>query len=312
MSRSLSRLGALVVLLLLSACAGLRIPEAPRAAFSRSADMPLAEGVTYWSVTRDDPLRQVYHVVRIDLASPKTGLFVSPPNDGNGQYHARTTSDFVTASGALLAVNASYFTPFKAGTRGGDDFVPHAGEHVDPVGKVIVDGVEVEPPNAPEVDPRVNAILCIHDAFVEIRSGHACRWDVVDAVAAGPVLLVDGASQPFQHANPKYARDRHPRTAFGVSADGRTGWLVVVDGRQTVVSEGATLPELTDFFRELGAADAINLDGGGSTTLAVADGFGRPRVLNSPIHTGVPGRERPVANHLGLRTVAPAQPAGAN
>jgi len=299
----LRRAAALGALLLLSACASVDIPASPRAAFSRSASSTLSEGVTYWSETRENPLRQVYHVVQLDLADPKVELFVSPPNDGAGQYHARTTSEFVTASGALLAVNASYFVPFKAGTPGGDDFVPHAGQHVDPVGKVIVAGREVAPPDDPEVDPRVNAILCIHPSFVEIRSGATCRWDVVDAVAAGPVLLVDGAEQSFQHAGPKYARDRHPRTAFGVSADGRTGWLVVVDGRQTVISEGATLTELTAFFRDLGAADAINLDGGGSTTLAVDDGFGRPRVLNSPIHTGVPGRERPVANQIGVRVL---------
>ena len=301
--RSVLRAAAIGGLLLLSACASVHIPATPQTAFGRSETSTLSEGVTYWSETRENPLRQVFHVVRLDLANPKVQLFVSPPNDGAGQYHARTTSDFVTASGALLAVNASYFTPFKPGARGGDDFVPHAGQHVDPVGKVIVAGAVVAPPEVPELDPRVNAILCIHPSFVEIRSGHTCRWDVIDAVAAGPVLLVDGVEQSFKHAGPKYAADRHPRTALGVSADGRTGWLVVVDGRQTVISEGATLAELTAFFRDLGAADAINLDGGGSTTLAVDDGFGRPRVLNSPIHTGVPGRERPVANQLGVRVL---------
>lgn len=292
-------------LLLLTACAGIRFPAAPPAAFSRSADVVLASGVTYWSETRESPLPQVYHVVRLDLADPAVRLFVSPPNDGPSHFKARTTSDFVVASGALLAVNASYFVPFKAGSRGGDDFVPKAGAHVDPVGKVVVGGAVMAAPQVPEVDPRVNAILCVNPGFVEIRAGETCRWDVIDAVAAGPVLLVDGAEQSFHNADPKYARNRHPRTAFGVSGDGRTGWIVVVDGRQSVISEGASLPELTAFFRDLGAADAINLDGGGSTTLAVADGFGRPRVLNSPIHTGVPGRERPVANQLGVRIMAP-------
>jgi hypothetical protein len=61
-------------------------------------------------------------------------------------------------------------------------------------------------------------------------------------------------------------------------------------------------------LRDLGAVDAINLDGGGSATLVVAD-HGRPRVLNSPIHTGVPGRERPSANHLGVGAArAPSNP----
>nr|WP_324250422.1 phosphodiester glycosidase family protein [Xanthomonas vesicatoria] len=46
----------------------------------------------------------------------------------------------------------------------------------------------------------------------------------------------------------------------------------------------------------------INLDGGGSSTLA-ARVDGRVRTLNRPIHTGIPGRERPVANQLGVRSV---------
>jgi hypothetical protein len=96
----------------------------------------------------------------------------------------------------------------------------------------------------------------------------------------------------------------HPLVAL--SADRRTAWMVVVDGRQPFWSHGATLQELAGIFRRLGAADAINLDGGGSTTMAVAGPAGA-RVVNSPVHTGIPGRERPVANHLGvrIRTVAP-------
>jgi len=55
---------------------------------------------------------------------------------------------------------------------------------------------------------------------------------------------------------------------------------------------------------ELGASDAINLDGGGSSTMVVAGEDGTPQVINRPIHTGVPGRERPVANHLAVVPIA--------
>ena len=44
----------------------------------------------------------------------------------------------------------------------------------------------------------------------------------------------------------------------------------------------------------------MNLDGGGSTSIAIDDGRGGVRLLNSPIHTRIPWRERPVANHLGV------------
>jgi hypothetical protein len=81
--------------------------------------------------------------------------------------------------------------------------------------------------------------------------------------------------------------------------------MVVVDGRQ-LTSLGATLPEMAEIFRRLGAAEALNLDGGGSTALVIA-GQDPPRLVNVPIHTGVPGRERPSANHLGVRAARDAR-----
>jgi exopolysaccharide biosynthesis protein len=50
----------------------------------------------------------------------------------------------------------------------------------------------------------------------------------------------------------------------------------------------------------VGARYAMNLDGGGSSTMVVADKDGRARILNSPIDNLIPGRERPVADHLGI------------
>jgi exopolysaccharide biosynthesis protein len=66
-----------------------------------------------------------------------------------------------------------------------------------------------------------------------------------------------------------FATTRHPRTALGWREDG-TLLLVVVDGRQPGYSEGMSLFELTELFRALSAVEALNLDGGGSTTLVVA------------------------------------------
>jgi hypothetical protein len=87
---------------------------------------------------------------------------------------------------------------------------------------------------------------------------------------------------------------------LGLDTRRRLAWLVTVDGRQPGFSEGASLDELADIFISLGARDAINLDGGGSTTMVVESANGH-LVLNRPILTGVPGRERPSANHLGVR-----------
>ncbi|MGW8565280.1 phosphodiester glycosidase family protein [Isoptericola sp. NPDC055881] len=108
-------------------------------------------------------------------------------------------------------------------------------------------------------------------------------------------LLEDGE---VTSSTSDFATLRHPRTAVGLSADGATAYLVVVDGRQAQ-SIGASLPELGRFLAQLGADDAINLDGGGSTTMvARLPGDTGTSVLNSPSD----GAERLDANGLGLFT----------
>jgi hypothetical protein len=82
---------------------------------------------------------------------------------------------------------------------------------------------------------------------------------------------------------------RQPRTLAGVRADG-TLLLVTVDGRRPGWSTGMTLPEAARLMRSLGAREALNLDGGGSTTMTV-----RGEVVNRPSdRTG----ERPVSDGL--------------
>jgi len=85
------------------------------------------------------------------------------------------------------------------------------------------------------------------------------------------------------------AEARHPRSAVGFSADSSTIYLVTVDGRSDK-SVGMTLFELALFMREYGSRDALNFDGGGSTTLVVLD-----EVANRPSDAA---GERPVGNAL--------------
>jgi hypothetical protein len=110
-------------------------------------------------------------------------------------------------------------------------------------------------------------------------------------VGGGPRLARAGrpvAAGP-EAGTPGFVEARHPRTAVGVRADGRI-LLVTVDGRQPERSVGMTVAELTALVLELGAVEAINMDGGGSTTM-VAGG----RVVNHPSDlTG----ERPVGDAL--------------
>ena len=79
-----------------------------------------------------------------------------------------------------------------------------------------------------------------------------------------------------EKASRSFAETRHPRTAVAKLADGQF-LMITVDGRQPGVSAGMSLPELAEYLLSLGAVDAMNLDGGGSTTMYL-DG----KVVNTP------------------------------
>jgi exopolysaccharide biosynthesis protein len=94
-------------------------------------------------------------------------------------------------------------------------------------------------------------------------------------IGGGPLLLRDGQrveSPEDEHISRVFFLSRHPRTAVGHREDG-TMLFVTVDGRQSDRSVGMSLRELSDLFIELGAVSAINLDGGGSTTMFAGDGI---------------------------------------
>ncbi|MGQ0713661.1 MAG: phosphodiester glycosidase family protein [Gemmatimonadaceae bacterium] len=78
------------------------------------------------------------------------------------------------------------------------------------------------------------------------------------------------AADSIEGTVPRFSRARHPRTAIGISRDSATVYLVTVDGRQKA-SVGMTLEELADAMIALGAYEAMNFDGGGSTALVVRD-----------------------------------------
>ncbi len=117
----------------------------------------------------------------------------------------------------------------------------------------------------------------------------AAPWPASPRAAAAPALIIggwprllrDGASvaarAPADEGTiSRNAEVRHPRTGIGFSRDSATLYLVTVDGRQAA-SAGMTLVEFAALMKELGAWNALNFDGGGSTTLVIGD-----RVANVP------------------------------
>jgi len=145
------------------------------------------------------------------------------------------------------------------------------------------------------------ALLALH-AGDSVRVNVALRpFAPLEAVGGRPVLLRDSVivAAVDTEGSPGFATGRHPRTAVGIGRKGRRLLLVAVDGRQPAYSDGMTLRELANLLRELGARDAINLDGGGSTTLVYADpaASGRLRMANRPSDTT---GERAVGDALAI------------
>jgi Phosphodiester glycosidase len=122
--------------------------------------------------------------------------------------------------------------------------------------------------------------------------------EVAMAVTGNTFILRDGARVSKDDV------DLHPRTAVGIDRDTGQVLLLVVDGRQEL-SRGLTMKELAKLFQRLGAEDALNLDGGGSSIMVARQADGSLGVLNSPSD----GHPRPVANGLEITyRPAPARP----
>ncbi|MFZ4573894.1 MAG: phosphodiester glycosidase family protein [Phycisphaerales bacterium] len=254
--------------------------------------------------TADGPV-EVF-VAQVNLADPLIEVVVTEPlpgtlaadGDGTTTHEAvlTPTDQWAKDNKLELAVNANFF-----GRLGKD---PEA----DIIGLSISDGRVISPLRSFEknADPALvfakdntARIACIDEAQLP------GAWDAVAGVGAsektprlGGLLVQDGKNLGEKaRVEPMV---RHPRTGAGVSADGRTLWLVVVDGRQAGYSVGMTLPELADLLIELGADDAVALDGGGSSAF-VAKKNESEWITNKPSD----GKFRPVANSLGFRLREP-------
>lgn len=165
-------------------------------------------------------------------------------------------------------------------------------------------GLEVEPGQAVllaagKAGPRVLKDLRQNEEWrLRLSLTGAINWSAIHhALGGGPRLLTKGqvaVSDLSERFSPDLINGRHPRTAIGTTADGEIV-VVVVDGRSRF-SRGVTLAELAMLMKERGCADAVNLDGGGSSALWLASG-----VVNLPSD----GVERPVANALALFTPLP-------
>lgn len=254
-------------------------------------DQQLFEGITYTRIIHTEPIHQIIHIAKIDLQADGLSFLVTPSGElDNFDFEARTTSQFLAEFDLQLAINTDFFDPWKDYSP--LVYYPHVGDGTNGRGLSASQGDITTVGYVPPED-----YVTLYISEDNRASFSPPQGDIYNAVSGNVFILRDGEIPQFD-AEP-YLQKRHPRTAIGLSQDENTLILIVVDGRQPNYSDGATLPELAQMFLDAGAYTAINLDGGGSSTM-VMDDNGTPKLLNSPIQSRIPARERPIANHLGI------------
>lgn len=249
---------------------------------------PIFLGVESTSVSLTSPRPIHLHALRIDLTAE--GISVCT-NDSNGDTPKETnglrTSSFLESKGCQVAVNGATFGPLHS-----EEGLPQ-----NVVGLVVSRGELVSPvdkkPARPALVFREQGLATLESPPIDldnVQTAVSVYW----VVLRNRIVVREGASLSPSWDSP------HPRTAAGISDDGRTLLLLVVDGRQTGYSEGVTSDELGGLLRSLGAVDGVNFDGGGTSTMVMANPTGTAQLINRPINHGKPGNERIGASHLGV------------
>ena len=167
----------------------------------------------------------------------------------------RETSRMASEQGAIAAINGSYFD-MKRGNS---------------VCFLKVDRQVVDTTTLGEFARRVTGAVSIRKGKMKIISWNRqiekqYKGKKGIVLASGPLMLKDGRYYDWSLCEKDFIRTKHPRSAVALTKDGKI-LFITVDGRFPKHAGGVSIPELAHLIRILGGKDAINLDGGGSTTL---------------------------------------------
>lgn len=220
----------------------------------------IAKGLT-WKTAQTDALgsRQNINVLEVDLRKRELTLVYDPTQN-------RPTSEMAQESGALAAVNAGFFDMKEGGSV----------TYLKMDGQILGDTLKWRR------NQNLNGALIIKtNGRVEMElagsnSSYTRDKKIDDVLVTGSLLIDEG--EMLELPDNSFVRNRHPRTCLGIVNKHKV-LLVTIDGRSTEAA-GMSLPELQEFLESLGCREAINLDGGGSTTMWVASE--EPRVVNRP------------------------------
>lgn len=255
----------------------------------RAGTIPVLQ---YRHLVKTEPRPLQIHAVRYDLRDREfeVACIVSTPDpDGAGPAETNLSHPELTVTnrGLFVAVNTNPFVPV-ANALG---ITPKSYIHGWPAD---ISGVAVEDGVRRSVRDGSGCNFWIDSAGQPVISGDEPPADVRQAVGGFNIVLKDGViTVPVSNG-----KNLAPRSAVGFDQTRRWLWIVVIDGRQPGYSEGVDLHEVAEILQELGCSDGLNLDGGGSSALFLADTYAGPvRLLNKP--SGLLTRPIPVL--LGIR-----------
>lgn len=248
-------------------------------------------GVTHIHRTLTSPRLLDIHIVIIDPDAEGISFRVTPPAaDLKSETKLQTVKDFMVEEDAQIAINGGFFY--------------WADDHYDVMGFAASDGTVYSPFVGWYGFPEMRSFNISSDNVASVifpcggNPGYsACPFGVpvYNALPGSEQIVDDGENTTSSSYSLNNAL--HPRSAAGVTYDGEIV-LFTVDGRNDGHSRGMYTSEVADMLIDLGVKDAINLDGGGSTTLTFADPY--PRLVNVPVGTGEPYTERQTANNLAV------------
>jgi len=211
-------------------------------------------------------------IVRYPMSSFKTDIIVR-----NGS-EATATSYIGSSEGAKAAINGNFFDRLHYSVS-------------------IIRDEGATPALSKKWDhSNVNGMLLIRDdkgqkLSIDFYGGGLLPKGYREGITAGPLLVKDGNAVSYPKRSGAFYRARHPRSIIGISYDGMV-YMIVIDGRFPGRAAGATIMESAAIARSLGLKDALNLDGGGSSTLWTS----KDGVLNHP-------SDNRIYDHRGERRV---------
>lgn len=236
-------------------------------------------GVAYIDRTETSPHAVHMHIVQIDLDAP--GLrFTLSPHVGGREVARQTTLEFLKQERAQIAINAHYFLPYPStdtdawliGIAASEGRVYSAFESPVQDYALLADapGVNID---------RANHASIVHRDRARPDGTHVAEPVALWTTLAGSAQIVTGGAASIPDL--AWYRAVNARTAIGLSRDGRTLTLFTVD--KSGGSEGMQVGEVADLLlRDYGVWDALNLDGGGSTTMVLQDPVtGEASVVNA-------------------------------